>query len=87
LQNEPNFQKLKIALNPLSETAYEKITSYDDPKNKPKTNPIKPNFQCFCLTQFNKITSKLWTRSLPAFLLAGLPASWFGGAGGFRIYY
>jgi len=26
----------------------------------------EPNFQCFCLTQFNKIASKLGTRSLPA---------------------
>jgi len=35
MQNKPNFQKTKIALNPLLEMTYEKMAAADDPKNKP----------------------------------------------------
>ena len=41
--NKPNFQKSQMNLNILSKRAYENFIPLAGQKNKPNSNPIKPN--------------------------------------------
>ena len=43
MQNEPNFQKTKMYLNPYNTKHYVNNAISVLRKNEPKTNPIKPN--------------------------------------------
>jgi len=44
LQNKPNLQKCKTTLNHSKKRTCENTTLPSNPKNKPNSNPIKPNF-------------------------------------------
>jgi len=43
MQNEPNFQKPKMTLNPLLEMSYEKSDAAADPKNEPNQTQFQPS--------------------------------------------
>ena len=45
MQNEPNFQKVKMNINKVVSMEYEKGTLGERGKNEPKTNPIEANLQ------------------------------------------
>jgi hypothetical protein len=42
LQNEPNFQKVKLNVNNVLIREYEQMDTWSIRKNEPKTNPIEP---------------------------------------------
>jgi len=44
LQNKPNFQNAKINVSSFNKKDYEKKTLGECGKNKPNSNPNKPNF-------------------------------------------
>jgi len=44
-QYKPNSQKAQMNVNSLITKDYRKKDDFAVPKNKPKTNPIKPNFK------------------------------------------
>ena len=54
MQNEPNFQKVKMNINKVLSRGYEKKTLGERRKNEPKTNPIR--------TQTNPISKGVSTR-------------------------
>jgi len=43
MQNKPNFQKAQMNVNMVLTVDYEKKTLGERGKNKPNSNPIKPN--------------------------------------------
>jgi len=43
MQNKPNFQKSQMSANLYDTTDYENISDWTLSKNKPNSNPIKPN--------------------------------------------
>ena len=45
MQNKPKSQKYKINATPFTSKVYAKNRSAQRAKNKPKTNPNKPNFR------------------------------------------
>ena len=44
MQNKPNFQKSQMNVSIFIQMAYENKSNWTLGENKPKTNPIKPNF-------------------------------------------
>ena len=45
MQNKPNFQNMLMNATAFQQTTYENIRPFGHPKNKPKTNPNKPNLK------------------------------------------
>jgi len=45
MQNKPNLKNTQMNLNILSKRAYENFIPLAGQKNKPNSNPNKPNFQ------------------------------------------
>ena len=45
MQNEPNFRKSQMNVNPYNTTNYENIANWTLGENEPNTNPIKANFR------------------------------------------
>ena len=45
MQNEPNFQKSQMNVNPYNTVAYENKSNWTLGENEPNTNPIKANFR------------------------------------------
>jgi len=45
MQNKPNFPDAQMNVNKVLTEDYENVTLGKRGKNKPKTNPIKPNFR------------------------------------------
>jgi hypothetical protein len=43
MQNEPNFQKVKLNVNKVLTKDYEQLDTWSIGKNEPKTNPNEPN--------------------------------------------
>jgi len=44
MQNKPNLRNVQMNISAVKTKDYENKTALELQKNKPKTNPIKPNF-------------------------------------------
>jgi hypothetical protein len=73
LQNEPNFTKSQINVNPLITSEYEQMDTWSIRKNEPKTNPNEPKTNPILAnktpirTQTNPIQTQFRTKNAAVF--------------------